>query len=64
MEKEDIISVRVTLEEKAMVERMVEYRFLNLPQGLMKKATSSDYLRYLMNKDLAEARAEIAQRRS
>lgn len=60
MALDEFISLRMPSEDLPLIEKVVHYRAV---QGLLKRPTLSEYIRYLMNRDISEAVAEIEKRR-
>lgn len=60
MALDEFISLRMPSEDLPLIEKVVRYRFA---QGLLKRPTLSEFIRYLMNHDISEALAEIERRR-
>ena len=60
MALDDLIALRFPSEDLPLMEKVVIYR---ANQGLLKKPNLSEYIRYLINRDMTEVVAEIEQRR-
>jgi hypothetical protein len=61
MAMDEQVSLRISSADLPLIEKVLEYRF---KQGLLKKPTFSEYVRYLLNRDMTEVYREIQQRRS
>ena len=60
MALDDQVSLRITGEDIPLIEKVTRYRF---GQGLLKKPTLSEYIRYLLNRDITEVVTEIEAKR-
>lgn len=60
MALDEQVSLRIPSEDLPMIEKVILYRS---GQGLLKRPTLSEYIRYLLNRDMTEVVAEIQARR-
>ncbi len=61
MPLDEQLSIRIPGENLPLLEKVIEYRF---NQGLLRKPTMSEYIRYLLDRDISEVVNEIRRRRS
>jgi hypothetical protein len=53
-------NIRISSEDAPLIEKVLLYRY---KQGLLRKPTFSEYVRYLLNRDMSEVYQEIQRRR-
>lgn len=60
MPMDEFISLRMPSEDLPLIDKVVHYRFA---QGVLKRSSLSEYIRYLLNRDISEVVNEIEARR-
>lgn len=60
MTLDEQLNIRISSEDIPMIEKCALYRFR---QGLIRKSTPQEYIRYILNRDMSDVVAEIERRR-